>query len=199
MNESYLQSGRSNQKLETRKKIIAGAQHLLSKGGKLTLEDVAKHVAISRATIYRYYSNIDLLISEAGISAPEDSQSILLGLESLDLNAQLKGIQRYYNEHTLSNEAAFRKFLSINISADQTRNKRGARRIATLKMALEDRNLSNKDKTRLANLLTLLMGIEPIIITKDVCGLNNKASMELLEWGFDLILKGINLESKTRQ
>ncbi len=198
MKESYLQSGRSNQKLETRKKIIAGAQHLLSTSGRLTLEDVAKHVGISRATIYRYYSNIDLLISEAGIAAPEDSQSILLGLESLDLNAQLQGIQQYYNEHTLSNEMAFRKFLSINISADQIGNKRGARRIATLKMALEKTNLNVKEKTKLANLLTLLMGIEPIIVTKDVCGLSNKASIDLLRWGFDLILKGITIESKGR-
>ena len=199
MNESYLQSGRSNQKLETRKKILAGARQLLALQGQFTLEDVAKHVDISRATIYRYYSNIDVLISEAGIGVPEDSKSILRTLKDLDLSAKLRGIQRYYNTYTLDNEAAFRKFLSIHINADQSDNKRGARRTSTLQMALEDSQLNSKEKKDLAMLLTLLMGMEPFIITKDVCGLNNKASLELLNWGFDLILKGINLESKSRQ
>lgn len=34
------------------------------------------------------------------------------------------------------------------------------------------------------------MGIEPLIVTKDVSGLNNKQSMEIMEWGVQLILKG---------
>ena len=34
------------------------------------------------------------------------------------------------------------------------------------------------------------MGIEPLIVTKDVVGLNNKQSMEIMKCGVQLILKG---------
>lgn len=42
------------------------------------------------------------------------------------------------------------------------------------------------------------MGIEPIIVTKDVCGLNNAESKELLKWGMELLLKGFSFEKKNK-
>ncbi len=195
MKDDYIQSGRSNQKLETRNRILAGARYFLAKKNDFTLEDIAKHIKISRATIYRYYSNIDLLISEAGISVPQDSQSIIDSLEKLDLPNKILGIQDYYNQLTLTNEPAFRKYLSTNICSPQTDNKRGARRIETLKLALDQTSLNQKEKTKLAHLFTLFMGVEPMIITKDVCGLSNKKSKELLIWGLQLMLKSVNLEN----
>ena len=40
-------------------------------------------------------------------------------------------------------------------------------------------------------LATTLMGMEPFIVTKDVCGLDNEASKEVLRWGLELIIKGL--------
>ena len=40
------------------------------------------------------------------------------------------------------------------------------------------------------------MGMEPFIVTKDVCGLNNSDSSELLKWGVKLILKGLFCNEK---
>ena len=34
------------------------------------------------------------------------------------------------------------------------------------------------------------MGIEPLVVTKDVCNLNNEESIELMKWGMKLLLKG---------
>ena len=68
--------------------------------------------------------------------------------------------------------------------------KRGARRKKTLQLAFENTSINNKEKEKLVNLLTLLMGIEPLIVTKDVSGLNNNQSMEIMKWGVQLILKG---------
>lgn len=196
MNDEYLNSGRANQKLETRKEIIASAKYFIDKGKEFTLEDVAKKAKISRATIYRYYSNVDILTSEAALDIPKDSETINKALYHLNIEERILGIQEYYNSFTIDNENAFRKYLSVVIKPNNANNKRGARRKETLQLALKDSNLKQKEKKKLSNLLTVLMGMEPLIVTKDVCGLNNQQSKELLNWGIEMILKGISMDKK---
>lgn len=199
MNNEYLKKGRTNQKLETREKILSSAQNFMNNGKRFTLEDVAKMAGVSRATVYRYYSNIDVLSAEAGLNIKTKSpDSIYKSLQDLDIKDQLLGMQEYYNKLAIEHEAAFRNYLSIILSSDSQQNKRGARRTRTLQMALEETNLSKEEITNLRNLFTVLMGIEPLIVTKDVCGLNNNQSMDLLKWGMELILKGITLEKRDR-
>lgn len=196
MKDEYLSSGRANQKLETRKEIIASAKYFISQGIEFTLEDVAKKAKISRATIYRYYSNADILISEAALEIPKDSETINKALRHLKIDERLFGIQEYYNTFTINNENAFRKYLSVVIKPSNSGNERGARRNETLQKALKESTLKQKEKNKLSNLLTVLMGIEPLIVTKDVCGLNNEQSKELLNWGMEMILKGIAIDKK---
>ena len=195
MKKTYLKSGRTNQKLETRKKIISSAQYYINKGMIFSLEDVAKHAKISRATVYRYYSKVEILSSEAGLEIQtKDSETIYKSLQHLELHNMLLGIQDYYNAHAIENEKAFRKYLSIVITSNETNIKRGARRNDTLQLALNSSKKSQEEKTKLTNLLTVLMGIEPLIVAKDVCGLNNTESKKLLKWGMEMILKGLSKE-----
>ena len=195
MKNEYLKKGRVKQKQETREKILSTTQELMNYGEKFTLEDVAEKAGISRATIYRYYSNIDILSAEAGIDINAKSpKTIYENLQYLEIKDKLLGVQEYYNNLALDNENAFRNFLSIVLTSDSQQNKRGARRIKTLKMVLDGANLTNKETRNLQNLFTVLMGIEPLIVTKDVCGLNNDESKELLKWGMELLLKGISID-----
>ena len=41
MKKEYIKSGRINQKLETRDKILTSAQYFINKGLEFTLEDIA--------------------------------------------------------------------------------------------------------------------------------------------------------------
>ena len=50
--------------------------------------------------------------------------------------------------------------------------------------------MSKTERKKLVNLLTILMGIEPLIVSKDVSGLNNEEFKELLNWGMELVLRG---------
>lgn len=194
MSDSYLQSGRSNQKHETRNKILAGAAHFLNQGLRFNLDDIAKHTGISRATVYRYFSNSDILAAEAGLQVSTiSSETILKPLESQSVESTIFGIQKYYNQLTFDNEQLFRKYLSAVLDPSNTNTKRGARRKTTLKMALAKSNIHPKDQDKLSNLITVFMGIEPIIVSKDVCGLNNTESQDLLKWGLELVLKGLQL------
>lgn len=190
MKKDYIQTGRINQKLETRHKILESAKQLVRKGIDFNLEDVANNAEISRATIYRYYPNLEILSYEVGIDigtkTPED---IIEDLKDCSLNDMLMGIQNYYNEHAVNNENAFRKYLSAVLTS-ASEKKRGARRNRTLQLALMKSDIRPKEKKDLVHLLAILMGIEPLIVAKDVSGLDNQEFKELMSWGMKLVLKG---------
>ncbi len=189
MKKEYVKSGRINQKLETRDKILRSAQYFINRGLEFTLEDVAKKSGISRATIYRYYSKIEILTNEAGLDINTKSpENIIKNLKEKNIEDIILGIQNYFNVLAIDHESAFRKYLCTVLTSNSSEIKRGARRKKTLQLAFE--NTSIHDKEKLVNLLTILMGIEPLIVTKDVIGLTNDQSIEIMKWGVQLILKG---------
>lgn len=191
MKENYIKTGRTHQKMETRGKILVSAQYFLNKGLELNLEDIAKRAGVSRATIYRYFSNIDVLATEAALDISTKSPATIFeNLRGNTMEEKIIEIQDYYNHLTVDHEKLFRKYMSAILDSGTSTPKRGARRKKTLNLILEEVDCSPKEKKDLSNLLTILMGIEPLIVTKDVCGLNNRESLNLLSWGMGLLLKG---------
>lgn len=193
MSKPYIDTGRKKQKIKTRNILLKTAQKLMAKGTNFSLEDVAKEAKVSRATIYRYYSNIDVLSAEAGLDLNTESpKAINKKLQHLDTSEKILAIQAYFNQLTVNHEAAFRKYLSIVLASDSPLAKRGARRPKTLEMALaqKDLGLDQIQTQNLANIASVLMGIEAFITTKDVCGLSNEASRQTLQWGLEMVLKG---------
>ncbi|WP_461302899.1 TetR/AcrR family transcriptional regulator [Aureisphaera sp.] len=177
--------------METRNKILASAQYFLNRGLEFNLEDIANRTGISRATVYRYFSNIDILAAEAGLDVSTKSpETICENLKGNNLENKIIEIQDYFNTLALDHENLFRKYLSAVLDSSTSSLKRGARRKKTLQLILEDTDYTQKEKEDLSNLLTIYMGIEPLIVTKDVCNLNNKESIELMKWGMKLLLKG---------
>ncbi len=194
MKEKYLGTGRRNQKLKTRDKILKNTQSLMENGEDFTLEDVAKKAEISRATIYRYYSRVDILAAEAVLDLnTKSSEEIIDEVKNLDLKDAIIAIQEYFNNLTLDHETGFRKYMSVILSAEQNIKMRGARRKKTLLMLLQERtsDMNPTEREKLANLATVLMGIEPLVVTKDVCHLNNEQSKEVLSWGLKKILETV--------
>ncbi len=191
MRDEYFKSGRINQKLETRDKILTNAQYFINKGLEFTLEDVAKKTGISRATIYRYYSRVEILSNEAGLDISTKSpEKIIENLKGKKIEEKIIGIQNYYNTLAINHENAFRKYLCTVLTSNAPEIKRGARRKKTLQLAFENSSINAEDREKLVNFLTIIMGIEPLIVAKDVSGLNNNQSLEIMKWGMELILKG---------
>lgn len=194
MSKKYIHSGRIEQKINTRNKILTGAQNLLAKGSDFSLEDVAKEIDISRATIYRYFSNIDILAAEAGLDLnTKSSEDLYEEVKDLELSEAIMAIQKYYNELTSDNEAGFRKFLCATLMVPENQKTRGARRKTSLSFLFDNKEVqfSEKDKKNLINIATVLMGVEALITAKDVCGLTNGESQELLKWGLSHIIKSV--------
>jgi AcrR family transcriptional regulator len=200
MKEQFLNEGRINQKLQTRSEILKSAQELLNKKSKISLENVAEHARISRATIYRYFSNIELLTTEALLHThflgPEELQK---EVEGSSLKETIHALLRHYNKISQEHELVFRRYLSVTLkeSINSKKKLRGARRVEALKLALEpfENILSKEDHMRLIHISTLLMGIDALLVCKDVCELSNSEADDLLEWAMDLIIEGIQRRS----
>lgn len=200
MKDEYLHSGRSKQKLKTRAKIVECARHFFREGKEITLEAIADEAGVSRATIYRYYSSADLLLNEVGIElqSPED---LYRQVKDLDFREQLLGIQDYFNQRTTRYEEGFRKHLGAMLSSGTSSPERGARRIATLQKTLQHLpvELSGNEKKYLLASAAVLMDIEPLIVTKDICRLDNDESLRALRWALEMILLGCLSGKEPRQ
>jgi len=194
MKKEYIASGRQNQKLLTRQKILETARQLMANGRDYTLEDVAKEANISRATIYRYYSHADLLSAEAVLDIQASTPELVYeGLKSNTTGDKILEVQDFYNSLALNNEAAFRKYLSIVVNNSGKEGVRGRRRVKTLQMVLggDPPLLSKEEAKLLLDVSSVLMGMEPLVVAKDVCGLSDAEAKKTLRWGLQMMLKGV--------
>ena len=202
MNNEYLGSGRTLQKKKNREKILDSAQQFLQQRRDFTLEEIADNAGVSRATIYRYFPNSEILSAEAALDVNTEScESIFKHAKHADPIKTLLNIQDYFNRLALDNEPAFGKYLSVLLHTSELSEKRGARRPKTLQLALEEAQLSmsKEDLQNLRNMASVIMGIEPLIVTKDVCALNNEQSLNLLKWGFEMMLRGVLYKNTTSE
>jgi AcrR family transcriptional regulator len=78
MNKKNLTRGRAEQKQKTRDEILETAQEFLKSGAEFTLDEVAEEAKMSRATVYRYFSNVDLLCAEAVLNIQTKSAEELI-------------------------------------------------------------------------------------------------------------------------
>ncbi|MFC4218763.1 TetR/AcrR family transcriptional regulator [Flagellimonas marina] len=192
MKNEHLQSGRKNQKQETRRRILLAAQQLLEMEQELTMENIAEQAGISRATIYRYYTNIDALSTELllQLNVP-DPTDLIEQFRNNSLQDAMLGFQKAYLKFVLDNENTSRKFL-VAVLASSNPKQRGQNRISVVRdyFASSTIDLDSQKKKKLMNIAVVLMGIESIIATKDVCDLSTKESIETLQWGLKMIVKG---------
>lgn len=198
MSNDNISGGRINQKLKTQQRILETAKKMLLSKKDFSLEDVAAKMQISRATIYRYYPNIDILCLDVAIAMtnkdPEDFSDYV---KDMDLAQSLFYVQDYFNNLIQKHEIPFRKYLSLvldkSVKGEKASAHRGGRRPKTLEIVMEPfrEQIGSNNYENLKNIVTVLCGIEPLIVNKDVNRLNNRESNELLKWALEMILKGM--------
>ena len=138
MKSVAINKGRTKQKKKTRIRIINAAKKLMSDNSKVSIEEVAEEAQVSRATIYRYFTNIDLLCTEASLDI-----NFLTPVQLYDkvkdrpLDECILFIQNYYNKMAQEHELIFRRYLSATLlESFRSKNKiRGARRVEAMTLA----------------------------------------------------------------
>jgi AcrR family transcriptional regulator len=193
----YESTGRSKQKQRTRDALKVAAGELIAGGDIPTVAEVAERAAVSRATAYRYFPNQDALIAEVLLD-----QAIGDGLERIDeaARAEVKAEDRLASvvtaDHDLvtRHEATFRtaiRSMMIRDSADDASvQRRPGNRLRYLAEAVRPvvRRLGEDRAQRLVAALAMVVGIESVLVTKDICGLDDEEAVRLKQWAAGALL-----------
>lgn len=185
---------RINQKRRTRAELLRAARQLTEDGHQPSVAEVADHAGISRATAYRYFSKPEELIREAvldavagniGLHPPVDTDP------SMTVDERVADVVGQVLAMVEANEPMFRALLASTVTGTN-KTKRGGRRIGWLSEALEPLkpSLPPAEFKRLVCGLSLLTGIETLVVLKDVCGLSPTEAQQVSLWMAKTLVAG---------
>lgn len=199
---------RANQKQRTRTAIIDAAIQLLRSGARPSVAEAAAAAKVSRATAYRYFPTQEALLVEAAAIGPVDSIEHMLEDHSGTPRSRFLDLQTSFNKIVVREESAMRMALRAYLDAwfaaraqgEDTPDVREGRRARWIATALEPalHALADKQRSRLLPALALTMGIEPLVVMKDVCRLGDEEASSVLKWAAEVLLDAALTEPSTK-
>ena len=197
--QPYESTGRTAQKMRTRKGLIDAARALIISGITPTVEEAADAASISRTTAYRYFPNQhDLLVA----AYPNIELRALSGDHPPGtVEARLDAVVGEYLRMTIDNEAALRAALRLSLDPHGAyREKlflRQGRMITWLKEALEPLHgqLSEQAIERLVFAIRAAAGIEALVWLCDIAGLSRDEAKALMMWSARALLQSALVEA----
>lgn len=199
--------GRLNQKRRTRNAILAAAAEITRYGQIPTVAEAADAAGVSRATAYRYFPAQNRLLIEAALetTTPVIEALINQSSQSVDPAIRLDAVVHAIQTTVIANEGAFRTMLRFALesraapvpSEQETDQPRGARRIRWIENALApiSPQLPLHQQARLVAALALCVGIESIVVLRDICDLDPDEAEAVTRWAAQTLLRAVLLEA----
>jgi len=183
-------AGRINQKRRTRRAIIEAAAELVRENKTPSVADAAERALVSRATAYRYFPSQQSLLLEVQADATQPSIDELLARAGDDVERRVEAITRELARMVLADEALFRNQIRAAQDAwfaqagDSSVPVREGRRLAWIDKALEpaEGSVDRRTLAKLRTALAVVVGVEPVVSLRDICGLGPKATEDALAW-----------------
>jgi AcrR family transcriptional regulator len=192
---------RANQKARTRAAIVEAAQQLDKLGSTPTVAEAAVEAGVSRATAYRYFPTQQALLVELTDVTPSviSVEQQLACLTTDDVEERLLGLLDTFGPAVLASEDELRRALWVYLDT-WLRNRRNGvedhlavregRRIRWLDAVLEPlHDLPDEQRQRLRAALALTLGIDSIVVMKDVCRLDDDEALAVLRWTATALLR----------
>jgi AcrR family transcriptional regulator len=204
MTEAWQREGRINQKRRTRAAILAAAVELLERGQRPTVAEVADAALVSRATAYRYFPTQEYLLFEAALESTRSDIDRELEENTLpeDPEARLEMLIDALQKRIIDKEPAFRTMLRLSLEqppqeeeqngVESTPSRlRGGGRVRWIEKALAsvEGRLEVRSYKRLVAALSLCMGIEALVVLRDICALEAQEAEEVSRWAAQVLLK----------
>lgn len=200
MSRVNLKNGRANQKLRTRKALLAAADALVTEGKTPTLIEVADKALVSRATAYRYFPNLDALLLETSLDRKVESpEQVLKNADNLDVAERVAIVHDFFHRLVTENEQQFRIFFRASMEQwIQSKGKskaplRGARRIPMLRLALDPirEKLDQETYEKLLYALSSMISLEPFIALSDVCQIKPARGKKITRWAVKMLVRAV--------
>lgn len=184
-------TGRSQQRLRTRKDLLQAASRLMRKGGQPTLEEVAAEALVSRATAYRYFPDVGALLAEASLDVEvPDPQALFGDATTEDPVTRLEMVDGAMHDAVVENEPQMRRMLAhaithaLDASPGNGTPPRQNRRLPLINAALAPARTQFAPAAlrRLEYALALLVGTEGVIVGKDVLRIEDAELRRVKRW-----------------
>jgi len=192
---------RANQKDRTRTAIVEAAVELLREDVEPTVPKAAEAARVSRATAYRYFPTQEALLTEVANVHPAVAtvDEVVDSLTTDDVERRLALLLDTFNTIVLADETHMRTSLQVFqenwLTARREGNEkpyvRSRRRMRWLDEVLRplEGDLSEEQLRRLRAALALTVGIDSIVIMKDVCELPDDEALDVLRWVAEVVLE----------
>lgn len=196
---------RDNQRLRTRQELLRAAARLIKAGKQpLTLDDVAAEALISRATIYRYFTNIEALLVEAPLDEEVPQPAALFADdESGDAAERVDRAEAALHAMVYANQAQLRTLLANSLRADRDAAGplRQNRRLPLIETALAPHRARLDDATyeRLCASLALVFGVESMVVLTDVLPKSEKDARAIKSWVVRTLVDAALAESTAKK
>jgi AcrR family transcriptional regulator len=206
---------RVQQKGRTRNALLNAAVKLVVAGGQPTVTEVADAADVSRRTAYRYFPTQEQLLVEAALEGMRGLMTQAIeGTEGdggergdpNDVEARLDRTVKAMQKSAAGNEHLLRTMIRLTVSgahapADRRSvPKRGYRRIEWIALALAPvrKKLGKRRYERLVSALATCMGIEALIVLRDLRGLPEREAEEVSRWAARTLLRESLAEAGAR-
>ena len=201
MASSVQEDPRANQKARTRAAIVEAAQQLLDLGSTPSVAEAAVEAGVSRATAYRYFPTQQALLVELTDVTPSVAsvEKLLASLQTQDVEERLLFLLDRFGPLLLAHEDEMRRALWVYLDtwlrnrrngSDDLPAVREGRRMRWLDTALEPlQDLPDENRRRLRAALALTIGIDSIVVMKDVCGLDDDEALAVIRWAAIALLR----------
>jgi AcrR family transcriptional regulator len=180
--KTTIPKGRESQKNRTRKALIAAAGDLMRAGRHPTVSDVAEAAGISRATAYRYFPTQELLLAEVALFATGGPLFPAVN-EPAPLPEAVGRLVRRVGAWAYANEQPLRTILRLSLDPSSGVRRPGHRREWIAEALAPARNhIDSETYSKLSKALTLMLGIDPIVVMTDIAGASSEQALDALEW-----------------
>jgi len=171
--------------------VIDAAAALVREGGSPTVAEAAEAAEVSRATAYRYFPTQEMLLAEVALFAvggPLLDAKVDPDLPPAEAVAQLV---RRVAEWAYENERPLRTLLRLSLDPATGVSRPGHRTgwIADALASVRD-EIEPATYDKLASSLTLLIGIDPVVVMNDIAGVSRKRALDVLEWTARTLVEG---------
>jgi len=189
---------RPGQRRRTRAAILAAAVTLLAAGGTPSMAEVAEAADVSRRTMYQYFPTLDQLLTEAALEAVRSAvgQAVEPTEHPEDVEARLDALVRATQRSTITNESLMRTMIRLTVerppdTESESLPRRGYSRIEWIEVALQPlRKRLNKPRyERLVSALALCIGIEALLVLRDIRGLSASQAEDVSVWAAQSLLQ----------
>jgi AcrR family transcriptional regulator len=192
---------RSSQKRRTRRALLEAALQIMRRGETPTVGAVAEAAEVSRRTVYLYFPTLEQLLTETALEAVRLQVEEALDLAaSDDPEVRLDTLVRAGLASSIASEVPLRTLVRITVERRLEEANggpaldaplRGGRRIEWIESALAPvrGRLGELRFERLVSALAMVIGLEALLVLRDIRGLDRAEMENVSRWAATALLR----------